>query len=128
MYKLEGILESINDTKKVSDKFSMREFIVKDITNVYPQDIVFQLTQEKCVLLDNFKIGDVLEITFNINGKRWESPTTGDIKYFNSLVCWRIEESVKQPIKTITEVKETKNEFTEKVEQSVYTIDDDLPF
>ena len=130
MYKLEGILESIGETRKLNDKFSIREFIVKDITNVYPQEIIFQLTQEKCVLLDNLECGDILDITFNINGKRWESPT-GDIKHFNSLVCWRLEKSVKEPIKTTIDVKaDVNNAFTEKIDQSVYTLtaDDDLPF
>ena len=57
MFKLSGIVKVVNPTVQVSEKFAKREFVVTDASSMYPQDIMFQSTQDKCSLLDNkFKI------------------------------------------------------------------------
>ena len=49
-------IKVINPTQQVSEKFSKREFVVTDSSNGnYPQDILFQATQDKCPLLDGFQ-------------------------------------------------------------------------
>jgi hypothetical protein len=57
---------------------------------MYPQDIQFQLTQDKCSLLDGFNINDQIDVSFNLRGREWTSPQ-GEVKYFNSLDAWRID-------------------------------------
>ncbi len=57
---------------------------------MYPQDILFQLTQDKCGLVDGFQPNDQIEVSFNIRGREWTSPQ-GEVKYFNTLEAWRIE-------------------------------------
>ncbi|NDB35076.1 MAG: DUF3127 domain-containing protein [Flavobacteriia bacterium] len=84
-------IKVINPTVNVSEKFSKREFVVTDNSNGnYPQDILFQSTQDKCALLDNFKINDSVDVSFNIRGREWKSPQ-GELKYFTSLEAWRID-------------------------------------
>ncbi len=80
----------INPTVQVSDRFSKREFVVSDTSSQYPQDILFQSTQDKCSLLDQFQVSDQIEVSFNLRGREWTSPQ-GEIKYFNTLEAWRIE-------------------------------------
>ena len=80
----------MNQTVQVSEKFSKREFVVTDASSMYPQDIMFQTTQDKCALLDNIQVNDQVEVTFNLRGREWTSPQ-GEVKYFNSLDAWRIE-------------------------------------
>jgi hypothetical protein len=57
---------------------------------MYPQQISFQVVQDKCDDLNNFKEGMSVEVSFNLRGREWTSPT-GDVKYFNTLEAWRIE-------------------------------------
>jgi len=84
-------IKVINPTVQVSDKFSKREFVVTDSSNGnYPQDILFQSTQDKCAVLDSFQLNDQVDVSFNIRGREWTSPQ-GDVKYFTSLEAWRIE-------------------------------------
>lgn len=83
-----GKIKMINPTQVVSDKFSKREFVVTT-NDMYPQDILFQLTQDKCTLLDMFKVGDKVEVSFNLRGREWTNPQ-GEVKYFNSLEAWKI--------------------------------------
>lgn len=90
MFKLQGTLKVLNDTQKITDTFSKREFVVTESSSNYPQDILFQATQDKCSMLDGLNQGDVVEVSFNLRGREWTSPQ-GEIKYFNSLDAWRIE-------------------------------------
>ena len=90
MFKLKGIVRAINDTVQVSDKFLKREFVICDNASQYPQDIIFQASQDKCSMLDQFGIGQEVEVSFNLRGREWKSPQ-GEVKYFNTLDAWRIE-------------------------------------
>lgn len=90
MFKISGTLKVKNDTVQVSEKFSKREFVLTDNASMYPQDILFQLTQDKCALLDAFQPNEQLEVSFNLRGREWTSPQ-GEVKYFNTLEAWRIE-------------------------------------
>ena len=87
--ELKGKIKVIGDTKQVSDKFKTRELVLTDDSSEYPQHISFQLTQDKCSILDNLKVGDTLTVHFNLRGREWISPQ-GEAKYFNTLEVWRI--------------------------------------
>lgn len=90
MFKLTGSVKMVGNTVQVSEKFSKREFVVTDASGMYPQDIMFQATQDKCALLDGYHVGDQVEVSFNLRGREWTSPA-GEVKYFNTLEAWRIE-------------------------------------
>lgn len=90
MFKLTGTIKKIDDTVQVSDKFSKREFVVTENSSMYPQDILFQSTQDKCSILDAFMEGQEVEVSFNVRGREWTSPQ-GEVKYFNTLEAWRVE-------------------------------------
>lgn len=90
MFKLSGTLKVINDTTPVTEKFTKREFVLTDSSGMYPQDILFQLTQDKCSLLDGYHVGEQVDVSFNLRGREWKNPQ-GEVKYFNSLEAWRIE-------------------------------------
>lgn len=90
MFKLQGTLKVIKETQQITDTFSKREFVVTETSSMYPQDVLFQATQDKCNMLDGMNQGDTVEVSFNIRGREWTSPQ-GEVKYFNSLDAWRIE-------------------------------------
>jgi hypothetical protein len=89
MFKLSGTLKLAKGTEVISEKFSKRIFVITDESQ-YPQDIEFQLTQEKCNLLDGIGVGSKLEVSFNLRGREWNSPA-GETKYFNTLEAWKID-------------------------------------
>ncbi|HOZ51064.1 MAG TPA: DUF3127 domain-containing protein [Chitinophagaceae bacterium] len=89
-FETTGILKVKKDTQAVSDKFSKREFVITtDLSTQYPQYISMQLTQDKCALLDQFREGDEIKVSFNLRGREWSGPD--GIRYFNSLEAWRLE-------------------------------------
>ncbi len=86
-----GRLHIITETKKVSERFSKREFVVEIADNPkYPQLVQFQLTGDRCEQLDRFSVGDEVRLDFSLRGREWKSPS-GEVKYFNSLDVWKVE-------------------------------------
>jgi single-strand DNA-binding protein len=85
-----GKLHVAYETKQVSERFTKREFVVEIADGKYPQFVLFQLTGDRCSLLDEHKVGDNVRVTFNVRGREWRSPQ-GETKYFNSLDVWKLE-------------------------------------
>ena|SRR5438270_9422400 len=85
-----GKLRVIFDTKRVSERFTKREFVLEMADGKYPQTVLFQLTGDRCANLDSFQVGDDVRLEFNLRGREWKNPQ-GEVKYFNSLDVWRIE-------------------------------------
>lgn len=80
----------IFDTINVSATFKKREFVLEYIERQYPEYIKFEFVQDKCDLLDRFKVGQDVTIDFNLKGRKWTSPQ-GEVKYFNTLQAWRVD-------------------------------------
>ncbi len=125
MYTLNGILKVKNDTQVISDKFQKREFVVTDASGNYPQDILFQLTQDRTAQLDALQQNDMVAVTFNIRGREWTSPQ-GEIKYFNSLDVWKVEKVANgAPAPTPQDIAPASASTAETI---IDEGDDDLPF
>jgi len=92
MYSITGKLVVKKGTEQVTEKFRKREFVIADEASQYPQEILFQLTQDRVDLLDPYEEGEVLKVNFNLRGRRWQSPK-GETKFFNSLDAWRLEKA-----------------------------------
>lgn len=120
MYTLKGEVKVINDTQQISDSFKKREFVVLDASGQYPQTILFQAVQDRVDLLNNFKVGDNVEVTFFLRGREWTNPKDGTVRYFNSLDAWKIE--------PISPEGSDKPASADSAETFVAEGDDDLPF
>ena len=92
-FELSGKIIEIFDAQQVSDNFRKREFVIEKKetigNNEFTDHIKFQLTQDRCNLIDAFNINDQVKINFNIRGNRWERD--GKVNYFSNLEAWRIE-------------------------------------
>lgn len=82
------------DTEQVSPVFQKREFVLLVTEEPkYPQYIKFQLTQEKCCLMDRIAPGQPISVKFNLVGKKWTNTKgyfKGQTTYFNVLEAWKI--------------------------------------
>jgi single-strand DNA-binding protein len=86
-FEIVGKLLRKYPTESKSDKFQAREFVIEIQSGTYPEFIKFQLTQERCSLLDNYNEGEDIKVHFDLRGREWQG------KYFTNLNCWRIEQS-----------------------------------
>ena len=92
-FEITGKLIEKYDIKQVSDKFRKREFVLEKKAEASGLDfsdyIKFQLTQDRCDLIDPYNINDELKVYFNIRGNKWEKD--GTTSYFTNLDVWKIE-------------------------------------
>lgn len=122
-FEIEGKLILKEDVNPISDSFKKREFVL-EVENERNSDwndfIKFQLTQDRCNLIDDFQLEDKLKISFNIRGRKWEKD--GKVNYFSNLEAWRIT-------KAETGIPDTEP-FPEMPEAGLLPPepDDDLPF
>lgn len=87
--ELTGLLHVIFDTASKSDKFKSREVILRtEFDSPYPQTVSLQFSQSKADLLNDFKVGDMVKVQFNVRGREWNGPQ--GTKYFNTLDAWSI--------------------------------------
>ena len=84
-----GKIRVINPEQQVSATFKKRELVVTT-DEQYPQHILIEFNQEKCSILDKYKVGDSVEVGINLRGREWVNPQ-GETKYFNSIQGWRIQ-------------------------------------
>lgn len=88
--EVQGKIKKIDETKTYGNNgFRKREMVVTT-EEQYPQHILVEFVQDKCAMLDNYKVGQQVKISINLRGREWVSPQ-GETKYFNSIQGWRIE-------------------------------------
>lgn len=116
MSDFKGEVVFITPTTTLSEKFKKRDITLKSDGD-YPQYVTFQLTQDKCDLANHLKTGEVVEVQYNLRGRRWEAQD-GTIKYFNTIEAWTMSLSSKVEQAPIEKLKKTMD-----LESS-----DDLPF
>jgi hypothetical protein len=93
-FEIEGKLIEKFDEVQVSDKFKKREFVIETSTSgsdgsIYTEEVKFQLTQNNCEKLNYSKVGDNVEVKFNIKGRRWEKE--GKTSWFTNLDAWFVK-------------------------------------
>lgn len=87
---IKGKVHEISQVITVSDKFKKRELILEYIENPsYPEYIRFEATQDRVAIFDTIKVGDQVELSFNLRGRPW-TDKMGKTTYFNTLVVWKI--------------------------------------
>ncbi len=86
-----GKIREILNEKKITESFKKREFIL-DYTpdSGFPQIIKFELVNDLCSLIDNFKKGDKVEVEFELRGREWKNPQ-GELVYFTTLRALKIK-------------------------------------
>lgn len=86
-----GKIEEIHDTVQRTETFSVREFVleISSPSSQYSEHVLFQLTQNRTTIVDQFQVGQEVMVDFDLQGRKWTNPE-GRIVFFNRLNAWRI--------------------------------------
>ena len=121
--RINGKILEIKETQQISDTFKKRMFVVEYAENIqYPEYITFELVQDRCTLIDGFQIGQEVEVSYNLKGRKWTNPE-GETRYFNTLQAWRIEALGKEKFQSIDQ-----DSPIQQAPEIASDIEDDLPF
>jgi len=101
---IKGAIKLINPVKVISDKFSVREFVITT-ADKYPQEVIFQTVNDKMDIIAPYGQGQVVTVSFNVRGREYNG------KYYNTLDAWKVQgEATTSPV------------------NEPMPMDDDLPF
>ena len=84
-YEIKGKLYKVFPTENKTASFQAREFVIEVDDRGYTQYIKFQLTQDRCGLIDSYEVNDLINVHFDLRGREWQE------KFFTNLNAWRIE-------------------------------------
>ena len=130
-FEIEGKLHKVFETEQKSETFRTREFVIETMQGSYSQFIKFQLTQDRCDIIEPFKTDQQIKVYFDLRGRQWQD------KFFTNLQAWRVElvgEAQPAPMPEQHEVAHSENGGSAKSTGMSGTQDtgaddfDDLPF
>ena len=87
--ELTGKLIFVGETQQISEKFSKRDFVIETFEQ-YPQQIKFELHQDKTDLIDSYTINETINISYNLRGRSYVDKN-GLTQYSNTLQAWKIQ-------------------------------------
>ena len=120
-FEIEGRLHRKFETESKTATFQTREFVLEVNSNNYLQYIKFQLTQDRCQILDPFPEGLTVKVHFDLRGREWNG------KYFTNLNAWKMEKIEDQ---TQDDIPAGFDQSLSSDDEPVFEEheDDDLPF
>lgn len=124
MSEVLGKIKVINVEQQVTTTFKKRELVVTT-NEQYPQHISINFVQDKCDLLNGYKVGDDVKVGINLRGKEYVNQQ-GETKYFNDIQGWKIEKAEAVAEAPKDEKYKGKKEYTEPLAQEYE--DEILPF
>jgi translation initiation factor IF-3 len=94
--ELIGKIKQIGQTKEYgSNGFRKRELVLttekQSKDKKYYDHILIEFIQDNCHTLDSYNVGDNVKVSINIKGREWTNKDN-EIKFFNSIQGWRIEQ------------------------------------
>lgn len=120
-FEIEGKLHRKFEVENKTATFQAREFVLEVNTNNYMQYIKFQLTQDRCGVIDPFNQGDRIKVHFDLRGREWND------KYFTNLNAWKVDKAGED---VVIVPPPSYEDFPDSATEPVFgkSDDDDLPF
>lgn len=88
--EVQGKIKMVGETQTFGNNGFRKREVVVTTEEQYPQHIMVEFVQDKTDLLNNYNVGQSVKISINLRGREWTNPQ-GEVKYFNSIQGWRIE-------------------------------------
>ena len=78
-----GTVHVIEETKTFGQKGFRKRLVVLEqdlgrFTNYLPMEFI----QDSCDAVDELNVGDKIEISYRLSGRKWSSDPQSDVKYF----------------------------------------------
>lgn len=128
-------------SKSDGNPFVKREFILDATTydpytgerSQYENILPLEVSGDKCAELDNFRIGDVITVSFALQGREWTNQD-GQVKRMVSIRCYKLE--ARKPVQQQQTVQQSTSQPTYQAPSQQFPpqVDangnpkDDLPF
>lgn len=123
--KVEGKVHLIEETKTYGQKgFRKRLVVLEQSKGRFDNYVPVEFLQDNCDAVDEMAVGNTVEISYRLNGRKWQRDSNSEVKFFLNLeaVDFRIldGDSAGAP----ASVSSANDAFSEAAEDG----DEDIPF
>ena len=81
--KVQGVIHLIEETKTYGQKgFRKRLVVLEQDNDRFTNYIPLEFIQDACDSVDELNIGDEVEITYRLSGRRWQRDANAEVKFF----------------------------------------------
>lgn len=81
--KVRGIVHLIEGTKSYGQKgFRKRVLVIEQNNGRFTNYIPLEFTGDNCDAVDELHVGDDVEISYRLNGRRWQKDPSSEVKFF----------------------------------------------
>ena len=85
-FEITGPIHHIGQTQQITEKFRKRDLVLLlDGNSKWPQTVPFTFTGDRCDMLDSYGEGEIVKVTFNLRGRKYND------RYFGELSAFKIE-------------------------------------
>ena len=91
-YTISGRIEWIGEVREVGKNgFLTLDFVLEVESKYRPQMIKFKVVKDRASAFRNqHRIGEKVDVRFDVGGRRYDNPKTGEVNYFNELTAWDV--------------------------------------
>jgi hypothetical protein len=121
--KVRGIVHLIEDTKTFGQKgFRKRMIVLEQQNGRFANYIPLEFTNDACDLADDLRLGDEIDVTYRLSGRKWQKDPSSEVKYFLSAEAMAFTKAGAAGPKDGFDPEDINNEFSQA------GADDDAPF
>lgn len=82
---ISGVVHLVEETKTYGQKgFRKRLVVLEQDNGRFTNYIPVEFIQDACDTVDGLKAGDQIEVTYRLNGRKWQRDANSEVKFFLS--------------------------------------------
>jgi hypothetical protein len=86
-FSITGVVVSVGQPQKISDKFSKAELLIRHTDGKYEQFSCFEAHNDRADALQKIAEGETVTVHFDLRGRQWQDKT------FNTLALWKVDKA-----------------------------------
>ncbi|MCR9115907.1 MAG: DUF3127 domain-containing protein [bacterium] len=81
--KVRGIVHFIDETKTYGQQgFRKRLVVLEQESDRFTNYVPVDFTRDDCDSVDDLSVGDEVEISYRLSGRKWQKDASSEVKYF----------------------------------------------
>lgn len=83
--KVRGVVHMIEETKTYGAKgFRKRLVVIQQDKGSFTNYVPVEFTRDDCDSVDTLSVGDEIDVTFRLSGRKWQRDPSSEVKFFLS--------------------------------------------
>lgn len=79
-----GVVHLIEETKTFGKGFRKRLVVLEQKKGTFMNFIPLEFVKEGCEAVDDLSLGDEIEVSYRLSGRRWQRDAASEVKFFLS--------------------------------------------